>query len=164
MAGWTKEDFDTKYSCGVEGSMGGHSNIRPEVRLHYHRGIIKPQLEEYWKNLVPSVYDIKSTDTVVIVGAAFGWGVEALIALTGANVTGVDISDWIASAQNTSEESEIDACITLAGLDPTQGRGLEIKNKYYIPGPRCTTTILNDDIQNVVNEYNPDWMIEESIS
>jgi len=138
--------------------MDGHPNTRLEVRLHYHRAIIKPRLEEYWKSLVPSVYDIKSTDTVVIVGAAFGWGVEALIALTGANVIGVDISDWVASAKDTSEESEIDACITVAGLDPTQGRGLEIKNKYYSPGPRCTTTILTED------DSDPDWRIEENIN
>lgn len=176
MAGWTKADFDENYSIRVErympGGGPGPSEGRKEVRLCYHRAVIKPMLETYWKNLVPSVYDIKRGDTVVVVGAAFGWGVEALIALTGANVVGIDISDYVARAKDTDESDEIDACIKLVGLDPTQGRGLEIKNTYYTPGPRCTTTVLQEDMETpesrkrvlkALNSKSIDWTIKENI-
>ncbi len=175
MTGWTKADFDANYSIRVErympGGGRGPSEGREEVRLSYHRAVIKPMLEDYWKQRVPDVYDIQPNDSVVIVGAAFGWGVEALIALTGANVIGIDISDYVATAKDTDESDEIDACIVKVGLDPTQGRGLEIKNTYYTPGPRCTTTILQEDmetqpsikrVRQALNTNKIDWIIKEN--
>jgi len=169
MIGWTKEQFDEEYSFGVEGTMDGRPNTRPEVRLHYHRSMMVPILQDRWDKLVPEILPIQKSDLVVIDGAGFGWGVEILQRMTGATVIGVDISDWIAEAKDTSEEVEIDACISRVGLDPSTGRGLEIKRKYFVPGPRCTTRILKENMATDQGRKNlliamgrvPDWVITE---
>ena len=169
MTGWTKKDFDDAYSFGVEGSMGGHPNTRPEVRLHYHRSVMVPTLQNRWDKLIPDILPIRADDLVVLVGAGFGWGAEILKQKTGARVIGTDISDWIESVKNTSEEAEIDACIRKVGLDPETGRGLEIKRKYLVPGPRCKVTVLNEDLATEAGRTNllrivgrqPDWIITE---
>jgi len=169
MAGWTKEDFDNNYSIRVERYMGGHPNTRPEVRLCYHRSVMVPILQNRWDKLIPDILPIQADDLVVLVGAGFGWGVEILKQKTGAKVIGTDISDWVESVKDTSEEAEIDACIRKVGLEPGTGRGLEIKRKYFVPGPRCTVKILNEDLATEDGRKNllrvlgqtPDWIITE---
>ena len=128
-----------------------------------------PVLQARWDKLVPEILPIQKSDTVVIVGAGFGWGVEILRRKTGANVIGTDISDWIMSAKDTDEEAEIDVCIRKVGLNPTSRRGLEIKKKYFTPGPRCVVTILQEDIATAQGRKNiltalgkmPNWVITE---
>jgi len=169
MAGWTKQDFDEAYSLRVERYMGGHPNTRPEVRLHYHRSVMVPILQDRWDKLIPEILSIQKSDTVVIAGAGFGWGIEILQRMTGATVIGVDTSDWIARVKYTSEEVEIDACISKVGLDPNTGRGLEIKKKHFVPGPRCKTQILKEDLATAEGRKNllravgraPNWIITE---
>lgn len=169
MIGWIKQDFDEQYSFDVEGYMGGHPNTRSEVRLHYHRSVMIPILQNRWDKLIPDILPILADDLVVLVGAGFGWGAEILKQKTGARVIGTDISDWIESVKDTSEEAEIDTCIRKVGLEPGTERGLEIKQKYFILSPRCRMTILNEDLATEVGRKNlfkvlgkkPDWVITE---
>ena len=72
-------------------------------------------------------------------------GVEAVVAETGATVVGIDISDYIATAQSTTEESELRAEVTTAGLDPDTGRGLDVMNFIYDAQPRSSVIVLQND-------------------
>ena len=101
MAGWTKADFDANYRFRVERYFGGHPNTRPEVVVHYHKWAMLSILNSRWATLQP-ILNIASTDHVCVVGAGFGWGVDAVIAETGATTVGVDISDYVAAEQGNT--------------------------------------------------------------
>ena len=144
MAGWTKADYDNSYRWRVERYMGGHPNTRPEVVVRYHRWAMAPLLANRWAVLQP-VLNILSTDHVCVVGAGFGWGVDALIAESSATVVGIDISDYIAAEQGTTEESELRSQVVAAGLDPDTGRGLEVMNFIFDGQPRSNVVVLQND-------------------
>jgi len=147
MAGWTKADYDANYRYQVERRMPGGGPPPAEGRLpvyiRYHKLFMQPILANMWARLQP-ILNILATDNVCTVGAGFGWGVEALIAETGATVVGIDISDYIATAPST-EESELRAEVTTAGLDPDVGRGLDVMNFIYDGNPRTNVIVLNND-------------------
>lgn len=148
MAYDTKADFDANYSIQVERRMPGGgpppAEGREPVRLHYHKFYQQPWLANMWATLQP-VLNIDSSEFVCLVGAGFGWGVDALVAESGATVVGIDISQYIADEQGTTEEAEINAEIALVGLDPATGRGLEIKNFVYDGLPRSDVVVLHTD-------------------
>lgn len=144
MAAWTKADYDTNYRWRVERYLGGHPNTRPEVVVHYHKWAMKPLLANRWAVLQP-VLNILSTDHVCVIGAGFGWGVEAIIAETSATVVGIDISAYIAAEGANTEEAELRAEVALVGLDPDAGRGLEIMNFIYDAQPRTSVIVLEND-------------------
>lgn len=153
MAGWTKADYDNAYLCRVDryfqrdnpDAAQDPAQTR-EVNLHYHRFFMSPILADMWATLAP-ILNISSTENCLIVGAGFGWGVEAFIAETGCTTVGVDISDYIDAEKNGTEEAEIDAEIIAAGLDPAQGRGAAIKAYVYDAQPRTNVVVLKEDAQ-----------------
>ena len=148
MAGWTKANYDANYRYQVERHMPGGgpppAEGRPAVYIRYHKLFMQPILANMWATLQP-ILNILSTDFVCVVGAGFGWGVEAVVVETGATVVGIDISDYIATAQSTTEESELRAEVTAAGLDPDTGRGLEVMNFIYDAQPRSSVIVLQND-------------------
>ncbi len=144
MAGWTKEQYDTAYRWRVERYFGGHPNTRPEIVVHYHRWAMQPVLAQVWANVQP-VLNILTTDHLCIVGAGFGWGVDAaIVEVAPANIVGIDISDYIAAEQAGTEETELRAQITAVGLDPDTGRGLEIMGHIYDGQPRSNVIVLQN--------------------
>jgi len=148
MAGWTKADYDANYRYQVERHMPGGgpppAEGRPPVFIRYHRLAMRPNLAALWARLQP-ILNILPGDFVCVVGAGFGWGVEAVVAETGATVVGIDISDYIAAAQSTTEESELRAEVAAAGLDPDTGRGLEVMSFIYDAQPRASVIVLQND-------------------
>ncbi len=171
MAGWTKADYDNAYRFRVERYFGGHPNTRPEVVSHYHKWGIQPILANMWSVLAP-ILNIASTEHVCIVGAGFGWGVDAFIAETGATTVGIDISDYIAAEQAGTEEVELRAEIVTAGLNPDAGRGLEIMGHIYDGQPRSNVVVLQNDaasgpqrtaIRNALGGNWPSVVIYEDI-
>ncbi len=174
MAGWTKADYDSNYRYQVERRMPGGGPPPAEGRLpvyiRYHKLFMQPILASMWATLQP-ILNISSTDNVCVVGVGFGWGVEALIAETGATVVGIDISDYIATAPST-EEAELRAEVTAAGLDPDTGRGLDVMNFIYDAQPRTNTIVLQEDAKNNQSRQNiraalggnwPDVVVYENI-
>ena len=151
MAGWTKADYDANYHYQVERRMPGGgpppAEGRPAVYIHYHKLLMKPWLAAMWAKLQP-ILAIASGEYVCTVGAGFGWGVEALVAETGATVVGIDISDYITAAQSTTEEAELRAEVTAAGLSPDEGRGLDVMNFIYDGNPRTSAIVLNEDMSS----------------
>ena len=119
----------------------------PPVYIRYHKLHMQPILASMWATLHP-ILNILAADYVCVVGAGFGWGVETLIAETGATAVGIDISDYIATAQSTTEEAELRAEVTAAGLDPDTGRGLDVMNFVYDGNPRTSVIVLNEDMSS----------------
>lgn len=149
MAGYTKEEYDNLYSFRVERYMPNgflDMGVRPEFRCHYHKFFMKPILATMWSRLQP-ILQIQSTDYVAVVGAGFGWGVEAVIAESGATVVGIDISDYIVTEQSNTETAELRALITANGLDPDTGRGAEILAFIDDGQPRSNVVVLQEDMQ-----------------
>ena len=148
MAGWTKEQYDHAYRTQVERRMPGGgpppAEGRPPVFIHYHKWTMVPWLANMWATLQP-ILQIQSSDFVCMVGAGFGWGVDAFITETSATTVGIDISDYIAAEQGTTEEAELRAHVTTAGLDPDTGRGLEVMNFIYDGQPRSNVVVLQND-------------------
>jgi len=97
-----------------------------------------------WSNLAP-ILNIVPADYVCTVGAGFGWGVEALVAETGATVVGIDISEYIAAEQTSTETTELRAAITAAGHDPDSGHGAVVLAGIDDGQPRANVIILEND-------------------
>ena len=149
MPGWTKEQYDTAYRMQVERRMPGGgpppSEGRPPVFIHYHKLFVAPILAQMWANVQP-VLNILTTDHLCIVGAGFGWGVDAaIVEVNPTNIVGIDISDYIAAEMGNTEEAELRAHVTTAGLDPDTGRGLEVMNFISDGQIRNNVVVLEND-------------------
>lgn len=171
MAGYTEQDFVDNYSNRAE-RQWGHPNTRSEVRLNYHSFFIAPLLAKRWDSIVPSILNITASDKVVIVGAAFGWGVDRLIELTGCTAVGVDISDYVEAAKGLDENTELSAAIQAVGLSETTGRGLLIYDKYKTTGARTVSVVLKEDmlsnksrneIKKTLGNVAPTYIITEDM-
>jgi hypothetical protein len=171
-APWTKEDYDTNYRFRVERYFGGRPNTRDEVKVHYHKWAMQPIVSARWAVLQP-VLNILTTDNVLVVGAGFGWGVDAITAEANpANIVGIDVSTYITDNQTGTEEAELRAKVTAVGLDPDIGRGLELMGHIYDGLPRSNVIILNNDastgpqrneIRTALGGNNPSICISEDI-
>jgi hypothetical protein len=146
MAGYTKEQYDALYSFRVCRYFGGRAPGEAPVYIHYHRYSVAPILVQRWANMAP-ILNIASTESVLIVGAGFGWGVEAFIAETGCTTIGIDISDYVDVEKANTEEAEIRQAIIDAGFDPDSGKGQAILNGVCDFQPRANVVVLNEDMQ-----------------
>ena len=150
MAGWTKADYDAAYKLPVERLLGGYPSgaTRPQMVVHYHRFFIQELLSLVWARLAP-VLAFNGTEKVCIVGAGFGWGVEAFIAETGCVTVGIDISDYIHAEKDNTEETELRQEVINAGLDPDTGTGAFLLSQVYDGQPRTDPSIvvLQEDMQ-----------------
>jgi hypothetical protein len=147
VAGWTKADYDAAYSIRVERYFGGHPPDRPELKVNYHKWGMQPILAARWAKLVPAL-GLLSTDYICVAGCGFGWGVDALIAESGATCVGVDVSDYIAAEKDNTEEAELRANVIAIGLDPDTGRGLELMGHIYDGQPRANVVVLQTDMSS----------------
>ena len=146
MAGYTKEQYDTLYRMRVCYQFGEKPPGEPLVWLHYHRHTMAPINAARWAACAP-VLAIDPSELVLIVGAGFGWGVEAFIAETGCTTVGIDISDYVDAEKTNTEEAEIRQAITDAGLDPDTGRGATILAGTCDFQPRTNVVVLKEDAQ-----------------
>ena len=144
----TKADFDAAYSVGVESD--GRPSGTTEVRLNYHRAVMLP-ICQHRADFLVSHFAWPTNTNILIVGAGFGWTAEILETQYGyTNIVHTDVSPWIQDNQDTSEEAEVDAAITSAGLDPATGRGAELKARLHTSGNRRrhSRSIENEDLGN----------------
>jgi len=145
----TKAEYDASYRYAVERHMPGGgpppAEGRPGVVVHYHKHAMQIPLTNMWAAIQP-VLNILTTDHLCIIGAGFGWGVDAaIVEVAPANIVGIDISDYIASEQGNTEEAELRAEVVLVGLDPDTGRGLEVMNFIFDGQPRSNVVVLQND-------------------
>ena len=172
MAGWTKAQYDTAYSFRIERYLGGHPNLRPEVRINYHEHSMRPIMVARWRGILPIITPaITSADFVLVIGAGFGWGVRALKTQIGCAAIGIDDSPYIQGTKDSDDRSEIEAKITEVGLDPATGRGLEILNFCRTSGNRAKELVLDEDMASQASRQrirqalggNPTWICVEDI-
>ncbi len=166
-----KEDWDAAYSIGAEGKWG-HPSTRPEVRLHYNRASQLPYARNRANGIVQAL-GWQPTDRIVLVGAGFGWTVEALEELGFTNVVGSDVSRYIQDNKALTEEQEINAAISAVGLNPNVGEGAALKAKLYDGGNRTRTSkgIFNEGLGTPGSRKKiaralggePDWALSESV-
>ena len=140
--------FAVAYDVGSEPR--GHPAERAEIRLGYHRAELWPEAQVRAAKFV-ELLNITTDDRIAIIGAGFGWTVEALIAM-GFAAAGTDVSTYIQGAKGTSEEPDLDAAISAAGLDPTRDDGAAIKSVLVArgggPGNRSRATVVAEDLSN----------------
>ena len=146
MAGYTKAEYDLLYRFRVSRYFGGETSGQEPVWINYHKYSMAPILADRWALCAP-VLNIAPTERVLIVGAGFGWGVEAFIAETGCATVGVDISDYVHAEKDNTEEAEIRSAIVAGGLDPDSGQGAAILAGVCDFQPRSNVIILNEDMQ-----------------
>ncbi len=171
-----KATWDAAYSFGVEGDTG-HPNTRPEVRLHYHRFIKRPDAVIHAEKFAAALGWVPPGPPIVIVGAGFGWTDEALEDLGFDRVVGLDLSTYIQDNHGGTEESEIDAEIAAVGLDPAVKEGATLKAKLFDGGTRGRSTrgVKNESGKNgasrgrikqalgLSGNQKVDWVLTEAI-
>ena len=138
---WDKALYDLAYDYNAEPD--GHPNTRPEIRLHYNRFVLYPEMLRRAQFFVQQ-FGLTSASKVLVVGCGFGWTVEAFGALS-IPAVGTDVSSYINNNKNVAEDSDIDAAVRQVGLDPTQGEGLSHFNRLRGGGVRTAATVLNED-------------------
>ena len=111
---------------------------------------------------------------IVIVGCGYGWVIEKLLEMGFTNVAGTDTSSYIQGTKTQTEDAEIDAAIAAAGLDPTQGEGLALRQKILpaVARSKVPDKVLNEDmannasrnrIKNAVGGGTIAWGISDSV-
>lgn len=109
--------------------LGGLVDYDPDVgvtcKLHYHPRVYRDQeaprkaqmLVDYF---ISQGVPLTSTDTVVVIGGAFGWLGEALEDLVpGLEACSIDISQYVQDVKAISPDDELIESITAAGYDHT---------------------------------------------
>jgi hypothetical protein len=108
-----------------------------DIRMHYSRIALYPHAVKLAESLVAAFGWTPPGGTIAIQGAGYGWTVEALEGLGFDRVVGADISALIQNTQDDTEEADIDAAITAAGMNPGSGRGAAHKASLWTdPGPK----------------------------
>jgi hypothetical protein len=133
---WTLQaTWDAAYDIGVAD--------QPAVRLHYHRAVIYPALQNRAQQLV-TILGLTSTSTIAVVGAAYGWLEEALLeALPGLTIVSVDTGALIHTQKAQTETASIRAAIIAAGLDPDSGTGASVLAQADDGNPRAWNRSAN---------------------
>jgi hypothetical protein len=137
--------WNASYNIGT-----GSFSPSAEVRLSYHRAVLWPEAQIRAQKFV-EILSITTEDRVAIIGCGFGWTVEALVAM-GYAAAGTDVSSYIQGNKSTTEDTDYNARITAAGLNPASGDGLTIKAELVArgggPGNRSRATVANEDLAN----------------
>ena len=129
----------------------GCPNTRAPIVLGYHRGAGRWADAQARAAKFVEVLGITTTDRIAIIGAGYGWTVEALVAL-GFEARGTDVSSYIQGTKGTTEDADYNAAITAAGLNPASGEGAAKKAELIAkgggPGNRSRASVANEDLAN----------------
>lgn len=145
-----------------------YGNVAITIFLGYHPLTIKPLKEQVAKRLLEKVV-ITDSDTVAIIGGAFGWLGEYLPG----KVYSVDTSEWVHNAKDQSADDELRDAIIAGGLDPDAGIGKQLFDRYSDPSPRAKipvyrtlaeapkpSVIITEELWQVLDEKTKDEMRE----
>ena len=140
-AQWDKALFDRAYSFNAEPD--GHPNTRGEIRLHYNRYVLFPEILRRAQYFIQQ-FGLTPASRVLVVGAGFGWTAEALVSL-GIPAIGTDTSTYIQNNKAVSEDVEIRDAIAAVGLDPMSAAGLSHFNRLRGDGIRTRANVMAED-------------------
>jgi hypothetical protein len=121
------------------------------VRLHYNRASKAGAVAlDHATKLAAALGWTPPGLSIGIFGAGFSWTAEALETLGYLTALGLDVSNYIQSEKDNTEDADIDSAITAVGLDPATGEGLDIKNRVVARGggvgnrTRATRGVLDE--------------------
>ena len=131
MAGYTKADFFSLYS---------DSPVCPEtyrryveIRLHYHPLLVDRIVRDVYADRLAAKLSLTADDKVLLPGCGFGWLGEKLVASTGCEVLGVEVSDYVFEAKDRNGDEELLAAIQgsrRCDYTEEEGIGKEIWDKF----------------------------------
>lgn len=145
----TKQGWDDLYDIGAE-SAWGRPNTRPEVRLNYHRFVIKPITDNHAVNL-KRVLGWTNESTVLVVQCGFGWILESLGQIGVVDTKCTQTSPYIQTSKDLNEDADIAQRIVDAGLVTNVGDGLTIFNALRGDGgarAKRSGDLLNEDLDS----------------
>jgi SAM-dependent methyltransferase len=129
----------------------GHPNTRNGVFLVYPRKFVLDMMRERWAWLAPAL-GLTATSSLIIVGCAYGYQIEALAELGITRVIGTETSTAMRTRLAQSEDAEIQAALAADGLTHTSGRGQELYNLWNVRAGQARSAraadILNEDLAN----------------
>lgn len=147
--------------------------------MHYHPFVIKPQSADKAQRLVDHFITqsapLTATDTVVVIGGAFGWLGEALEDLIpGLEAVSVDLSQYVQDVKGLSPDDELQEQLEAEGYNITTGPGLYLFNKFSDPNPRCrrpemvvqndlSTVKLRNDVRKLFQRNDVTRVITEEV-
>ena len=118
------------------------------MKFGFHRYFRMQVAMRYATQVVP-LLGLTATDTLLVVGAAYGWEVEAFKSvLPFLLVVGTETSSYIHSVAGETETVELRFIIQQAGLDPDSGEGAAILAEIDDGGLRMRETVLNESMSN----------------
>lgn len=137
------------YRFEVTGYWYAENGARPrndteEIWLGYHRVAMLGVSRQNAKHIILSL-GLTSTSKIALIGAGFNWEGEQLeLALPGIQVAPIDISPWIHSVKDGTEDEDIEAAMDASGITDPDRRALWLSR---LGGrPRAVTPILDEDM------------------
>lgn len=113
----------------------------------YVRSLYYPSHQRVAQNFV-RILGLTGADQVVVMGAGWGWTVEALVEL-GIEAAGTDPSPYIQTRKTDDENADVDDRITAVGLSPGSGYGAVVKGLFPLTGqPKTRAEVANEDLSN----------------
>jgi len=120
-------------------------DTKQEVRLGYSRAVILPMCRDHARKFM-SVLRLTSNDSVLVVGAGFGWTGECLAQeVPGIAVVNTDNSPWVHSVKGDPETQDIEAAIAATGFEKADPRYAKALAQLDDGLPRSRMTIENED-------------------
>lgn len=142
----TKADWDGAYRVNLEQDFGWPASRDP-VTIGYLKSVRTAAIERIASYYETALGPAAFSKFIVIVGGAFGWVAEELAARGFTQIVVADTGAYVQAEKANSDETEIRAAISAAGLDPDSGRGLQILNRYATTGQRqWSGGVLNADV------------------
>lgn len=150
--------------------------VVPAIECHYDGPFFQhPTLGV--RPVVRGVFDalgVGKTDRIVLVGVGMGFEVEAARALGYASCVGTDTSAFIQAAliDTLSEDAELRALLTNAGLDPDVGEGADMLTAWKGDSIRLKSGLVEMTDLTKKGERNavekviggaPDWIISSFV-
>lgn len=167
MAGYTKADFYSLYSASPVCPETSRRYV--EVRLHYHPALrARMGFKERAQKLINHC-GIDHSSKVLLPGCGFGWLGEELIAQSGCECLGVEVSDYIFDTKDISADDELIDCLTgsrKCEFSYTEGIGKEIYDKFKDPSPRGKIPIIRGDFLSMtvdLGDFVPTMVITEDL-
>jgi hypothetical protein len=154
---WDKALFDEMYS-GPLWRYGVRNSTRVPSVKGYYRATRSTATQIILAGILAQPGFAQVSD-VAVIGGAFGWLAEALIA-NGVNAVTVDTSSYVLANQGISEEQEIRDALTANGfdpdnlptlMDPNDPNAVFTGDPYALwtnNGVRTTLTVLDEDLAN----------------
>jgi NAD(P)-dependent dehydrogenase (short-subunit alcohol dehydrogenase family) len=141
---WTEADYAESYDGSYE-PFGILDNARRAVRLGYHRHVQMGKFDGRWTRLAQHL-SATPADAIAVVGAPGKAGAECAAAF-GLHCCSCDSSAYIQTHKGLTEEADLRARMTRAGLDPDSAEGRRYLGVVFDGGVRTRVQLEQQDLR-----------------